>query len=152
MPQQPVRVADQRIHQLLAGRNVVPGDRRFTRVVVVMGSAVFGDYLAGTGHLAAHSPDRADQLGHGVLGGHCVIEHRGIQRPPRLPRERPSLSHHSLDRLKDPVGPIRGRQPPPPVGQRRGMKRPRAHRHPARRLPPKVKHDRIHRLAIGQAV
>lgn len=35
-------------------------------------------------HLAAHPPDRADQLGHGVLGGHCVLKHRGIQGPTRL--------------------------------------------------------------------
>ena len=40
MPKQPVRVADQRVDQPLAGLAIVPGDRGFTRVVVVVGAAL----------------------------------------------------------------------------------------------------------------
>ena len=118
-------------------------------VVVVVSGAVFGDHRGGVGHLAAHPADRADQLGHRVLGGHRVIEHRGVQRPPCLTRQRPGLRHHRLDRLEDPVRSIRGRQPAPPVGQRGRVKRPRGDRQPARRLPPQIEGDRIDRLAIG---
>jgi len=115
-----------------------------------MAGAAGLDHRVRPRYVAADSPDRADQLGHRVLGGHRVIEHRGIQCPPRLPRQRPGLGHHRLDRPKDSVGPIRGRQPPSPVGQRGGMKRPRGHRQPARGLPAQVKRHRIHGFAIGQ--
>ena len=89
MPKQPVGVTDQGVDQLIPGLLIVPGDRGFTRVVVVVGMALCRDHLAGTGHLAAHPPDRPDQLDHRVLGGHRVVEHRGIQRPPRLTSQHP---------------------------------------------------------------
>ena len=55
---------------------------------------------------------------HNGLGGHRVIEHRGVQRAVHRARQRPSPGHHRLDCMKDPVRPIRGRQPPP-IRQRR---------------------------------
>ena len=53
MPEQPMGIADQGVDQLIAGGLVVPGDRRFTRVVVVMGGAVLRRSLGGGGDLAA---------------------------------------------------------------------------------------------------
>ena len=45
MPQQPVGVADQAVNQPIPGLGVVPGDRRFARVVIVVGAAVLPDHL-----------------------------------------------------------------------------------------------------------
>ena len=44
-----------------------------------MGAAVFGDNCCGGRDLAVDTADRGDQLGHGVLGGHRVVEDGGIQ-------------------------------------------------------------------------
>lgn len=82
--QQPVRIGDQRVHQLRTDDGVVQGDRAIARIGVVMPSALLDVHLGGTGHVTADSTDRADQLGHRVLGGHRVSERRGIQRPPRI--------------------------------------------------------------------
>ena len=152
MPQQPVGIADQPVDQPIPGVGVVPGDHRFTRVVIVMGAAVLPDHLHRARHLAAHPADRADQLGDGVLGGHRVIEHRGIQRAAGLTRQRPGLGHHHLDRLKDPVRSLRGRQSAAPIRQRRGVKRTGGDRQPAGRFPPQIEGDRIHSFGIGQPV
>ena len=143
-----MRIANQGVHPPLPGLDIVPGDRRLARVVIVVGGAMLPDHLGRTRHLAAHPADRADQLGDGVLGGHRIIEHRGIQRAAGLARQHPRPSDHSLDRVKDPVRSIRGRQPAPPIGQRRGVKRCRDDRHPAGCLPPQIKHHRIHGFAI----
>ena len=78
-----------RASRSVAGAGVVPGDLRFTRVVVVMSSAVLGDDLGGTGDFAADPADRADQLGDGVLGGDRVVEDRGTQCPSGLARKAP---------------------------------------------------------------
>ncbi|GFG50268.1 hypothetical protein MAGR_17090 [Mycolicibacterium agri] len=73
MPQQSVRVADQSVDQQVAGVLVVPGDRRLTRIVVIVGGAMLFDHRRGGGNLAAHPPDRGDQLSHGVLRGDRII-------------------------------------------------------------------------------
>ena len=59
-----------------------------------MGGAVLADHRGRAGDLAGDPADRADQLGHRVLGGYRVIEHSGIQRPSRLAGQRPGLGHH----------------------------------------------------------
>jgi hypothetical protein len=150
VPEQPVGIADQRIGQDGAGLLVVPGDRRLTRIVVVVGGAVFGDHRGGSRHLPADPADRRDQLGDGVLGGDRVVEHGGVQRPAGLPGQRCGLRDHRLNRTEDPVRPVRGSQPPPPIGQRRRVERAGGDRQPARRLPPQVVGDRVHRLGVRE--
>ena len=152
VPEQSQRVADQGVDQLVAGALIVPGDPRFSRPGVVMGPALLGDHRVRAGHLAGHPPDRGDQLGDRVLGGHRVVEDRGIQRAAGLPGQHPGLGDHLLDRIEDPVRPIRAGQPAPPVGQRGRVKPRRGHRQPARRLPPQVERHRLDRLGIRQAV
>ena len=100
--QQPVRVRDQGIHQLFASVGVVPGNRRLPRQGVVVPGAPRGDHLPGAGHHPGHPADRCDQLGDRVLGGHRVIEHRGVQRPASLPGQHPGLGHHLPDHIEDP--------------------------------------------------
>ncbi|MGW1784944.1 hypothetical protein ACWCQQ_38440 [Streptomyces sp. NPDC002143] len=51
MAQQPQRVTDQRVDQLGAGLFIVPRDAGLTRVGAVMGSALHGHDLVGTGNL-----------------------------------------------------------------------------------------------------
>ncbi len=79
MPQHAVGIADQRVHQRGSRGGIIPADRRFPRIVVIMGSAVGGDHLTGAGHLTTNPTDRPDQLGHGVLGGYRVVEDREVQ-------------------------------------------------------------------------
>ncbi len=57
-----MRIAHQRVDQPGPGGLVVPDDRRFPPVVVVVPGAVRGDHLDGAGHLAADPTDRGDQL------------------------------------------------------------------------------------------
>ena len=73
------------VNQQVASGLVIPGDRRLTRVVIVVGACNDFDDLGGAGDLAADPADRGDQLGHRVLGGDRVVEDRGIQSPPGLP-------------------------------------------------------------------
>ena len=104
--------------------------------------------LLGTPEVAAHAADRGDQLGHGVLGGHRVIEDGGIQCPPGLARQHRGLRDHRSDRLEDPVRAIRGRQPAPPIGQGGGVKCRCGDRQPARGFPPQIEGDRVHGLVV----
>ena len=73
---------------------------------------MLADHRGRAGDLAGDPADRADQLGHRVPGGYRVIEHSGIQRPSRLTGQRPGLGHHHPHSIENPIGPIRGRQPP----------------------------------------
>ena len=118
VPEQPVGIGDQGVDQQLAGGRVVPGDSRLPRPGVVMGPALLGDHLGGAGHVAGDPADRGDQLGDGVLGGHRVIQHRGIQRPAGPAGQHPGLGHHRFDRVEDPVRAITTGQSTPPIGQR----------------------------------
>ncbi|CAG7026110.1 hypothetical protein B0172_03318 [Mycobacterium avium subsp. paratuberculosis] len=150
--QHPVSITDQTIHQPIPSGLILPRNRGFPRIVVIMGAAVGFDHRCSARDFAAHSSDRGDQLRHGVLRGHRIVEHRGIQGPPCLARQHPGLGHHRLDRLKDPVGPIRSRQPTPPIRQRRRMKRARRDRQPARCFPAQIESHRIHGLVIRKTV
>ena len=88
----------------LAGLSVVPGDRRFARIVVIMGTA------AGRPPLRRRAPVWQPDGSHRSTasprpeGGHRIVEHRGIQRPPRLARQRPRRGDHGLDRLEELIG------------------------------------------------
>ena len=144
------RVIDQRRHQRIPRGLVIPGDRRLTRITVIMGVTPLRDDRAGGGDLTADPADRRDQLRHRVLGSHRVIEHHRIQRPHRLATQHPGRSDHRPHRLKDPVRAIGGRQPPPPVRQRRRMEPLMIQRQPARDLPPQVAAHRRDRVPIRQ--
>ena len=117
-----------------------------------MGPAVLPDHLRRAGHRPGDPADRGDQLGDRVLGGHRVIQDRGIQRPTGLPGQHPGLGHHRPDRVKDPVRPWRAAQPPPPHRQRGRMKPARGHRQPARGLPPQIERHRLHSLGVREPV
>jgi hypothetical protein len=152
VPEQSVRITDQGVDQLAAGGPVVPGDRWFPRSGVVMGPAVLGDHDARPGHLAGHPTDRRDQLGDGVLGGHRIVEHRGIQRSTGLPGQHPGLRDHRPHRVEDPIRAIAAGQPASPVGQRGRVKPPVSDCQPACGLPPQIERHRLDRFAVRQPV
>ena len=79
--------ADQCVDQLLAGRQIIPGDRWLTRIGVIMSCAVRGDDLGRTGDLTTDLPDRAD---HWARCPGWPLHHRarGIQRPSGAPCQR----------------------------------------------------------------
>ena len=102
--EQPVRIGDQRVDQFRAGRLVVPGDARLARAACSRGAVQCSAITAAAPGTSRRDPaDRRDQLGDRVLGGHRVIEHRGVQRPPGLARSTP-----------------RSARPPPAPHQRSG--------------------------------
>ena len=78
--------ADQGVHEFGARGFVVPGDARLAGLVVVVGDE---HHVARTRDDPAHAPDRADELGDGVLGRDRVVEQRRIERPASLAREDP---------------------------------------------------------------
>ncbi len=117
-----------------------------------MPAALPGYHLRRAGNLATHPADRGDQLGHGVLGGHRVIEHRRVQRPPCLPLQHPGLGDHRPHRVEDPVRALRCGKATPPVGQRGGVKPGVIQRQAAGDLPPDIAAHRLHRFPVGQIV
>ena len=153
VPQQPVRIADQRVDQLLPGRlrrprrsPVYPGRRSRARCSVRRSPrprraprGAPGGSPRSTGSPCPGWPPRHRAPWNPTPAGSC----------PPAPR---SAATTAFTASKIRFGPIRGRQPPPPIRQRRRVKRPRRHRQPARRLPPQIEGDRVHRLAIGQPV
>ena len=71
---------------------------------------------AATGTSRRSPADRGDQLGHGVLGGHRVVEDRGIRQGAALfSGQRTTLRDDGFDRLEDPSGRCWG-DPRPPTG------------------------------------
>jgi hypothetical protein len=152
MLQQVQRVSDQGIHQRGPGRLVIPGDLRLTRIGIVMRGAPRRRHLRRTRHLPDHPADRGDQLGDGVLGGHRVIEHHRIQRPPLLTRQHPRGRHHLPDPGKQPVRILRTRQPPPEIGQQRRIERAIQQPQPARGLPPQITPQHLNRLEVRHAM
>ena len=99
------------------GVRVGPVDPRLARLGVVVPGAHRRDHLAAAGHLPAHPADRRDQLGDGVLGGHRVVEDRGVHRPAPSTRQYPGRLDHLPDRVVDPVRALRLGDPLTPVHQ-----------------------------------
>ena len=131
---QRVRVVHQRRDQRVLGRRVVPVDLRLARPGVVMPGAHRRDLLRRAGHLPRHPPDRRDQLGDGVLGGHRIGQDRGVHRPAPPALQDPGLLDHLPDRVVDPVRPRRLRDP---VAASTPARTDRTPDHPAaRRSPP----------------
>jgi hypothetical protein len=117
-----------------------------------MGGAVLIDHWRCGGDLTADLADRRDQLGHRALGGARIVEDGGIQGPPRLAGQRTGRADHGFDRFEDPVRAIRGRQPAPPVRQRRRVESRGRYRQAARCFPAQIEGHRIHGLVIGQTM
>jgi hypothetical protein len=140
--QQREGVVDQRGDQLVAGGLVVPRDRRLPGAGVVLPGqrgqprARRRDQVLGAHDVASHATDRGDQLGHRVLGGHRVVKDRGVERAALLPGYRAGLDDDLSRDLEDPMRPLAGRQPAPPIGQHRRVERPSIEREPTRCLPP----------------
>jgi hypothetical protein len=135
--------------QCLPGGLVVPGDRRLTGIVPVMRVAARRHHLAGAGDLTAYPPHSGNQLGHRVLGGHRVIEHRRVEGPAGLALQHAGLIHDGPDRLEDPLRPARKAQPVTPHRQRGRVEPLVVDRQPTGHLPPDVAAQRVHRFGIG---
>ncbi len=102
MPQQSVRIADQRING--PDREPAYRSRRWQacRVVVVMGAEVIGDDLACGGDFAANPTDRADQLGHGARSGRRITNYVARRRRVLVPNglgRQTSIDHRVQARL-----------------------------------------------------
>ncbi len=149
--QQGERVGDQGVDQVGAGGLVVPGDLRLAGVGVVVGGAPGRGGLLGVGDLADDPADRGDQLGDGVLGGDRVVQHGGVQRPPLPALEDTGRRHDLPDLVEQPVR-VAGTLQAAEVGQQRGVERGVVQPEPARRLPPQVAPQFLHRLEVRQAV
>ena len=147
-----VGVGDQRRDQDLLGLRVGPVDPRLTGLGVIVPGAPGRDHLARPGNLPGHPPDRRDQLGNGVLGGHRVIKDRGIHRPAPPPGQHPGRLDHLPDRVVDPMRALGLGDPPPPVHQARRVEPLIEQRQPARHLPPQITAHRLGALPIRQPV
>ena len=122
--QQPVCVGDQGIDQPIPGVGVVPGDRRFARIVVIMG-ACSASAITSAAPGTSRRTRRIAPINWVTVSWVATASSSTVESSARrvLPASAPVCGHHGLDRFKDPVGPIRGRQPAPPIRQRRGVKR-----------------------------
>ena len=97
---------------------------------------------------AAHTPYlRADHRDR-VLGRHRVIQHRGVQRPPRPVRQRPALSSHLAHRVEDPLRTPTGAQPLTPQRQHARIEAPIVDAEPRRGLPAHIAAQPLGRLAV----
>ena len=101
--QQRQSVVDQRRHQLLAGLARRPRQCPASRHGRSRSRCTPTRSARRAGHNPPDPAHRGDQLGHGVLPGHRVIEHRGVQRPPGLAPHHPGRDDHLTDRVEDPV-------------------------------------------------
>ncbi|TQK49862.1 uncharacterized protein (TIGR02680 family) [Streptomyces sp. SLBN-118] len=100
--------------------------------------AVLRGHLLGAGDLTDHPANGGDDLGDGVLGGHRVIKHRGVQRPPLPALEYAGRGHDFPDLGEDPHRISRMTQAAPEVRQQRRIKRGVVQPKPASGLPPQV--------------
>ena len=113
----PVAVADQRIHQLLAGGPIGPVTSRLARRSVVILALEQAPDLGRQRRRAGpqQPPDRPPQHGHGVLGGDRVLQRGRVQHPldPNQPHLAGQLCRHS----EDPIQIGRAAQPRPQIHQ-----------------------------------
>ena len=61
------------------------------------------------GDESADPADGRDELGHGVLGGHRIVQDGGVEGPSGRALEHPGLGDHRSDGVEDPLGGRRGR-------------------------------------------
>jgi hypothetical protein len=100
----PVAVADQRIHQLLAGGPIGPVTSWLAGRGVVVLAAEQAPDLGRQRRRAGpqQAPDRPAQHGHGVLGGDRVLQGCGVQHSldPDQPHLTGQLRRHSEDPIR----------------------------------------------------
>jgi hypothetical protein len=117
-----------------------------------MAGAETVDQGTAAGHVPADPPDCRDQLRHGVLACHRVIQDRRIQCPARLARQRPGGRHHVGDGLEDAVRAAAYGQPPAPIRQRRMMNGLVRDREATGRFPAKIKGHSLGRFPVRETV
>ena len=123
---------------------VAPVTHRLGAAVVVMAQHQRGRprrQLAHTPYLRADHRDR-------VLGPHRVIQHRGVQRPLRLVRQRPALSSHLAHRVEDPLRTPTGPQPLTPQRQHARIETLIVDAQTRRGLPAHITAQPLQRLAV----
>ena len=100
----------------------------------------------------AHAPYlRADHRDR-VLGRDRVIQHRGVQRPPRPLRQRPALSSHLAHRVEDPLRALTGAQPLTPQRQHARVEALVVDAQARRGLPAHITTQPLDRLAVRAAL
>jgi hypothetical protein len=149
-----LHVAHQSIHQSLPGGGIVPVTRRLAHALIIIVAAHrqadLGPQIGAPQQHQALADGRA-QLGHRVLGGHRVIQRRGIQHPSPV-AQHARLSRHLLGVLEQPAAPLRGPQPVAHPHQHRRMERRITAVHTRRGLPAQVAFQAVHGLLIRQAL
>ena len=143
----PLGVGDQIIYEPRPLVGVVPVTHRPGPSVVVMAQ----HQPSRRRRQAAHTPNlRADHRD-GVLGRDRVEQHRGVQRPHRLVRQRPALSGHLAHRVEDPLRAPAGAQPlAPPQRQHARIEAPVVDAQPRRGTSSAHRrtHQPLQRLAV----
>ncbi len=128
--------------------------------VVDIGLSVLGAVVEAGGELdlakggddPSHPADLGDDLGEGVLGGDCVTQDGGIERP-FVPRADQSGSRHHLGHdVKDAVGGLGGGDLVPPQGEHIGGEPFVVERHSEGHLPVQVGPHLLHGLSVGEAL
>ena len=100
------------------------------------------------GRQAAHTPDlRADHRDR-VSGRDRVEQHRGVQRPHRLVRQRPALRGHLAHRVEDPLRAHAGAQPLTPQRQHARVEAPVVDAQARRGLPAHITTQPLNGLAV----
>ena len=140
----PLGVADQIIYEPRPLVGVVPVTHRPGPSVVVMAQ----HQPSRRRRQAAHTPNlRADHRDR-VLGRDRVEQHRGVQRPHRLVRQRPALSGHLAHRVENPLRAPAGAQPLTPQRQHARIEAPVVDAQTRRRLPAHIAAQPLQRLAV----
>ena len=153
----PVGVADQRVHQRLAGGPIGPVTGRLARRGVVVLALQPRSHLGLERGRAGpqQPPDRPPQHRHGVLGGDRVLQRRRVQHP--LDPDQPHLAGQLAGHPEDPIRIRRAAQPRPQIHQHgvgeAGRLLP-SHRigHPGRIPPAHIEGEPVGRLPIRQAL
>ena len=153
----PVGIADQGVHQLLAGRPVGPVTSRLAGCAVVVVALQQRPDLGLQRRWAGpqQPPDRASDHRDRVLGGDRVLQRGRVQHP--LDPDQPQLAGEFAGDPEDPIRIGRAAQPRPQVDQHRVGEAGRllpSHRigHPGRVPPAHSKGEPVGRLPITQAL
>ena len=91
-----------------------------------------------------------DQLGHGVLGGHGVVEQGRVEGPAGLALQDPGGIDHRAHGVEDPLRTLGRAQPGPPIGEHRVVEALVVECQPAGHLPADPVPQRPSRVAVGE--
>ena len=147
-PHQLVRVINKLRHEPVPIGRVIEIAWRTSRFKVVFTHphlTQFGDEFADPADLRGQHRDR-------VLAGHCVIEHRGIQRPTMLASQHVRFGDHRTHRVEDPLRPLRAAEFAAPQHQHCRVERLIGQRQTRRCFPANVRFELPDRFSIRQAL